>query len=166
MVDLPQTTPVDDALWQSIRHEVVERARLEPVLASFFHAAVLSHKSLEDALAYNLAEQLGNSILSPLAIYQVLLDAMQSDRSICERMRRDLTAHMERDPACGQYCLPLLYLKGFHALQVYRVANWLWRHERRSLALFLQSRASEIFAVDSRYCRRHHARSCHGSGDW
>ncbi len=44
--------------------------------------------------------------------------------------------------------LPLLYFKGFHALQVYRVANWLWRHERRSLALFLQSRASEIFAVD------------------
>ncbi|WP_297186350.1 serine O-acetyltransferase [uncultured Porticoccus sp.] len=148
MVDLPQTTSADDALWQSIRHEIVERARLEPVLASFFHAAVLSHKSLEDALAYNLAEQLGNSILSPLAIHQVLLDAMQSDSSICERMRRDLRAHMERDPACGQYCLPLLYFKGFHALQVYRVANWLWRHQRRSLALFLQSRASEIFAVD------------------
>ncbi|CSI59264.1 serine acetyltransferase [Vibrio cholerae] len=25
------------------------------------------------------------------------------------------------------YSMPLLYLKGYHALQGYRVANWLWR---------------------------------------
>jgi len=137
-----------DQLWQDIVAEVRDFAAREPVLASFFYAAVLSHKSLEEALAYNLAQQLGNAVLSDLSIHQVLLEAMDDDPALCERMRRDLTAYVERDPACNLYCLPLLYFKGFHALQVHRVAHWLWGHERRSLALFLQSRASEVFGVD------------------
>ncbi|MEZ5528398.1 MAG: serine O-acetyltransferase [Porticoccaceae bacterium] len=142
------TKATEDTLWQSIRSEVSDFAAQEPVLASFFYAAVLSHQSLEEALAYNLAQQLGNTVLSDLSIHQVLLDAMEKDAGISERMRRDLTAYVERDPACDRYCLPLLYFKGFHALQVHRVANWLWRNGRRSLALFLQSRASEVFTVD------------------
>jgi serine O-acetyltransferase len=44
--------------------------------------------------------------------------------------------------------VPLLYFKGFHALQAYRIAHHCWTTERRALALFLQSRISEAFAVD------------------
>ncbi|WP_461481493.1 serine O-acetyltransferase [Porticoccus sp.] len=137
-----------DPLWQTICSEVKTFAGQEPVLASFFYASVLSHPSLEAALAYNLAEQLGNTVLSDLSIHQVLTEAMANDAVLRERMRRDLTAYVERDPACDRYCLPLLYFKGFHALQAHRVANWLWRQQRRALALFLQSRASEVFGVD------------------
>lgn len=148
MPSSPSSQNSGDTLWQNICNEVTEFAGQEPVLASFFYAAVLSHKSLEEALSYNLAQQLGNSVLSDLSIHQVLLEGMNDDATIRERMRRDLCAYVERDPACDRYCLPLLYFKGFHALQVHRVANWLWRHQRRSLALFLQSRASEVFGVD------------------
>jgi serine O-acetyltransferase len=43
---------------------------------------------------------------------------------------------------------PFLFFKGFHALQAYRVAHWLWKQKRNSLALFLQNRISCVFAVD------------------
>lgn len=55
---------------------------------------------------------------------------------------------LSRDPACRGYSVPLLYFKGFHALQSYRVAHYYWTHERPALALYLQSRISEAFAVD------------------
>ncbi len=148
MVSSRRNHITDDTLWETIRSEVEVFAAQEPVLASVFYASVLSHDSLEAALAYNLAEQLGNTVLPDLSIHQVLTEAMADDAAIRERMRRDLTAYVERDPACDRYCLPLLYFKGFHALQVYRVSNWLWRHQRRALAMFLQSRVSEVFGVD------------------
>jgi serine O-acetyltransferase len=54
----------------------------------------------------------------------------------------------ERDPACQTYVQAFLFFKGFQALQAHRVAHWMWVHGRRSLALALQSRMSEVFAVD------------------
>ncbi|KAG6537587.1 hypothetical protein ZIOFF_002681 [Zingiber officinale] len=41
-----------------------------------------------------------------------------------------------------------LYYKGFLALQTHRVAHRLWAEGRRGAALLLQSRSSEVFAVD------------------
>jgi serine O-acetyltransferase len=138
----------DDSLWQTICVEVKEFVRQEPILASYFHDAVLSHDSLEAALTYILALQLDSSILPAMTIREVFSEAMESDAAISASMRKDLTAYVERDPACDQYSLPLLYFKGFHALQIHRVAHWLWKNGRRSLALYLQNRVSEIFAVD------------------
>ena len=44
--------------------------------------------------------------------------------------------------------MPLLFFKGFHALQSYRVAHYYWNQGREALALYLQSRISKIFSVD------------------
>ncbi|MBL4566609.1 MAG: serine O-acetyltransferase [Porticoccus sp.] len=137
-----------DTLWQAIYAEVEVYSQQEPVLTSYFHDAVLNHSSLEEALAYNLALQLDSNILSASVIREVFADALSAGSGINENMRKDLTAYVERDPACDQYSLPLLYFKGFHALQIYRVANWLWKNNRRSLALYLQNRVSEVFSVD------------------
>jgi serine O-acetyltransferase len=41
-----------------------------------------------------------------------------------------------------------LYYKGYHALQAYRAAHYYWNQDRKSLASYLQSRISEVFAVD------------------
>jgi len=137
-----------DWLWVTIQAEVAVLSQQEPILTSFFYDAVLSHQSLEEALSYNLAVQIDNTVLSALTIREVFIETMVAEPAIGDSMRKDLTAYVERDPACDQYCLPLLYFKGFHALQIYRVANWLWRNGRQSLALYLQNRVSEIFAVD------------------
>lgn len=137
-----------DPLWQSIREEVETAAVREPVLASFLHASILNHKTLEDALAFQLAAKLESPVLPAMLVRELIADAMEADKEIGKSMRADIRAVRERDPAATTYSEPFLYFKGFHALQTYRVAHWLWGHGRAALALYLQSRASEVFGVD------------------
>lgn len=137
-----------DQLWQTIKSEVAQASAEEPALAGYFHAAVLSHPSLESALAYALAGLLGNQVVSALTLHQVIEEGFRCDETIGANMRRDLLAHYERDPACDRHYVPLLYFKGFHALQAHRIGHWLWQQGRQSIALYLQSRVAEIFAVD------------------
>ncbi|MFA5631162.1 MAG: serine O-acetyltransferase [Porticoccaceae bacterium] len=137
-----------DALWHTIKQEITQASIEEPPLAGYFHAAVLSHDSLESALAYVLARLLGNQVVSPLTLHQVIEEGFAADADIGHKMRRDLCAHYERDPACDRYYIPLLYFKGFHALQAHRLSHWLWQRGRTSMALYIQSRVSEALGVD------------------
>jgi len=137
-----------DPLWRTIREEVAEEAASEPLLASFLYATVLNHKSLDDALAFLLAGKIESTVLPSMLIRELINDAMQADPGIGNAVRADLRAVRDRDPAAHHYSRPFLFFKGFQALQAYRVAHWLWRNGREALALFLQSRTSEVFNVD------------------
>jgi serine O-acetyltransferase len=137
-----------DPIWHEIRRETEISIGNEPLLASFLHAVVLRHDSLEDSLSLHLAQKLGSSTLGEIVLNEILREGLNSSPSIGNAIRDDLQAIRERDPACDRYSLPLLYFKGFHAIQSYRVAHYLWRLGRRELALYLQNRCSEVFAVD------------------
>ena len=137
-----------DAVWQRIREETTGHAADEPILASFLHATILNHAKLERALSFHLANQLDSPTASSLLLREVMLEAFKSDPAILEKVRADLCAVMERDSACHELYIPFLYFKGFHALETYRVAHWLWQQGRESLALFFQNRMSSEFAVD------------------
>ncbi len=63
-------------------------------------------------------------------------------------LRADLVAVYDRDPACSRFIEPVLYFKGFHAIQAHRLAHWLYGKGRRDFAFYLQSKASEVFQVD------------------
>ncbi|HBD11730.1 MAG TPA: serine O-acetyltransferase [Porticoccaceae bacterium] len=137
-----------DLLWSRMLREAETLSVAEPVLASYFHTAVLSHPSLESALAYTLAEILGNATVSKQAVRRVIDEALSADPVLGQKIRRDIEAYRERDPACRHAVTPLLYYKGFHALQVYRVAHYLWGQERRTMAYHMQNLGAEIFGVD------------------
>lgn len=137
-----------DPLWQSIREEVAGDAAGEPILASFLHATVLNHKSLEDALGFLLAGKLECSVLPAMLVRELIADAVEAKPDIGHSIRADIRAHRDRDPAAKRFSEPFLYYKGFHALQTHRVAHWLWHGGRAALALFLQNRTSEVFGVD------------------
>ena len=124
------------------------RGDLESILASFLHATILKHDTLEDALSFHLAGKLGGPSLSEMLIREVIDEALSSSPQIGEAIRADLRAVRKHDPASTSYSHPFLYFKGFQALQSYRVGHWLWTQDRRSLALFLQNRISQVFAVD------------------
>ena len=141
------TTQVD-AIWEAIRKEVREEVEREPILASFLHATVLKHGHLENALSFHLASKLANPSVSAMLIRELIDEAFGANPAISQATRADLQAIRDRDPASNGYSEPFLYFKGFHALQSYRVANWLWQQDRRSLAIHLQNRISEIFGVD------------------
>ncbi len=137
-----------DRIWQKIREETRIAIANEPILASFMHATILHHEQLECALSYHLANQLDSPSASSMMLREVFLEAFSQDTGIGQAIRDDLDAVLERDSACHEYHLPFLYFKGFHALQTYRVAHWLWLEGRQSLALFMQSRMSQKFGVD------------------
>lgn len=109
---------------------------------------MLSHQRLEDALSYILASKLESSAVTALSLRELIDESLRGDRAIGAAVREDLRAVLSRDPACRSYLVPLLYFKGFHALQAYRSAHYFWTHDRSTLALYLQSRISEVFAVD------------------
>lgn len=138
----------NDRIWQAIREEVAEDAKNEPMLASFLYAVVLNHKTFEDALSFHLASKLESPTLPAVTLRDLIDDALRGDPAIGNAARADTEAVCTRDPACRKYSTPLLYLKGFHALQSYRVAHYYWNQGRRPLALFMQSRVSEVFGVD------------------
>ena len=143
------SAPRDAAwLWRQVRTDAVALSGSEPNLASFFHASLLSHASLASALAFLLANKLGDRDVPPMLLRQVCDDAFGAEPAMAEAAAADCLAHYDRDPACHYYAMPVLYFKGFHAVQAYRVAHWLWHRQRRSLALFLQNRIATVFDVD------------------
>jgi serine O-acetyltransferase len=137
-----------DPVWSNVRSEALEMATHEPVLASFLHASVLNHKRFEDALSYLLAQKLGNMEVSSMLLRQVFDEAFHKDGEIGAAVRADVMAVLDRDPACQSYLEPLLYFKGFHALQAHRVAHWLLGQDRKPMAQFIQNRVSVTFGAD------------------
>lgn len=137
-----------DPVWHTIRQETREQAENEPALASFLHATILNHHTLESALSFHLANKLANPAISALQIREIIEHSIDQHNCISTSVRADIQAIYERDSACDSYSLPFLYFKGFHALQAYRVANCLWRRGRTSLAYFLQSHIALTFGVD------------------
>jgi serine O-acetyltransferase len=137
-----------DPVWARLRQEAEALVRREPALAGFALASIVNQPSLEEAVAHRVASRLGHPALSEDLIEQVYREAIADDPSLGEAFRADIVAVADRDPACTRLLEPVLYFKGFHAIQTHRLAHWLWRRERQDFALYLQSRASEVFQAD------------------
>jgi serine O-acetyltransferase len=144
LVSRQQAPPV----WAALRAEAQRGAADEPSLASLLNAAILAHGDLASALSFQLGRKLGSPELAAMTVREVCDDAYEGEPALIDAAEADLKAVFERDPACKGYLQPFLFFKGFQALQTHRVANWLWRHGRETLAFHLQSRASELFQVD------------------
>ncbi|MGI3168236.1 serine O-acetyltransferase [Pseudooceanicola sp. C21-150M6] len=140
-------TPVDP-VWDRITREAEEAIAKEPMLGGLIHSVILHHKSIENALSYRIAMKLTNSEMSEQLLREICDEAHQADPSLAAAARADVMAVYDRDPACHRYLQPLMYFKGFQAVQAYRVAHWLWTEGRTDLAYFFQMRTSEMFGVD------------------
>ncbi|MBW7981084.1 serine O-acetyltransferase [Enterobacillus tribolii] len=135
-------------VWQSIKAEARKLVECEPMLASFFHATLLKHENLGNALSYMLANKLASAIMPAITIREMVEEAYKADARMIDYAARDILAVRQRDPAVDKYSTPLLYLKGFHALQAYRIGHWLWSQDRKALAIYLQNQISVVFGVD------------------
>ncbi len=135
-------------IWQNMRDEAEIAGLVEPVLAGFYHATILSHQSFEQAISFHLASKLDSEAVPALQLFAVFEQCLAAEPDIAMAMLRDAEAHKERDPACDQYSVPFLYFKGYQALQAYRFSHWLWLQGRETLALYLQNQISQIFGVD------------------
>jgi serine O-acetyltransferase len=144
--EVPST--VIDLAWARLREEAEAIVAGEPSLSSFILTNVLNHGSLEAAVAHRVAARLGHPAVPAELIVQTFHEALAADPSIGEAIRADILAVADRDPACTRLVEPVLYFKGFHAIQTHRLAHRLWTTGRQDYALYLQSRSSEVFQTD------------------
>src|SRR2546430_11632328 len=137
-----------DPIWDRVRGEAEDIVRREPELASFIYSTVLHHDRLEDSVAHRIAERLDHSALSGDLIRQTYDEALRDEPDLGNAFRADMVAVYDRDPATSRFIDPLLYFKGFHALQTHRLAHWLYQKGRKDFAFYLQSRSSAVFQND------------------
>ncbi|MEL6677684.1 MAG: serine O-acetyltransferase [Pseudomonadota bacterium] len=144
----PTTITTIDPVWRAIREEAAEMAVAEPMLAGLVHASVLNRRSFADALSYRLGQKLASGEMTEGLLREVIADAHMADPDLVEAARVDLVAVLDRDPACHRLVQPLMFFKGFQALQAHRVARHMWTQDRPDMAYFIQMRTSEVFGVD------------------
>jgi serine O-acetyltransferase len=137
-----------DPVWTRIRKEADQIVRQEPELAPFIYTSVLHHDTLEDAVVHRLAERLDHPEVSGGLIRQAYADALEDSPAIGDAFRADIVATFDRDPATNRFIEPVLYFKGFHAIETHRLAHWLWNKGRKDFAYYLQSRASSALQSD------------------
>ena len=137
-----------DPVWARIRNEAEDIARREPELATFIYENILHHDTLEAAIAHRVSQRLDHADVSADMIRQAYGDALDDQPVLGEAFRADIVATVDRDPATSRFIEPVLYYKGFHAIQTHRLAHWLWNRGRKDFAYYLQSRASAVFQCD------------------
>ena len=136
-----------DPIWSQVRREAEQVSAAEPALAGFIYATILCQPRLEDAVVHRLAQRLQPSLDAGL-LHKTFHEVLDTEPSLGEAFRADIMAVAKRDPATARMIEPVLYFKGFHALQTYRLAHLLWQAGRKDFALYLQSLSSRVFQVD------------------
>jgi serine O-acetyltransferase len=137
-----------DPVWQRISDEARAAIATEPLLGGLLHGTILHHKSLERALSFRISEKLASAEMSAQILREISDEAYRADPELGAAARADIMAVFERDPACHRFLQPLVYFKGFQAIQAYRVGHWLWKQGRKDLSYFFQMRVSEMFGID------------------
>ena len=137
-----------DPAWDRIVDEAKSSLIKEPLLSSLVHSSILHHRNLEQALSYRVAYKLSTAEIPEQMLREISDEAMRGDGEISSCARADLVAVTERDPACNSFIQPLLFFKGFQAIQANRVGHWLWKAGRKDMAYYFQSRISEVFNLD------------------
>ena len=137
-----------DPVWQRICQEAEAAVDAEPMIGGLVHAGVLHHATFEAALGHRIAMKLASAEMSEQILRETANVAYAAEPALSLAARADLVAIYDRDPACHRFIQPLLFFKGFQAVQAYRLGHWLWTQGRRDMAYFVQMRVSEVFGVD------------------
>ena len=148
MADVRTNIQSIDPVWEQIQDEARQAVLDEPLVGGFIHACILHHKSLEKALSYRVAAKLASNEMSMVVVREIVEEAYAAEPALVAASRADLVAIFERDPACHRLLQPILYFKGYQAIQAYRIGHYLWTQGHKDLAYFFQMRVSEIFGVD------------------
>ena len=134
-------------VWDLICEQAEQLSSEEPLLSSFLYSAVLAHDTFEKALANVLANRVCDGTLLPTQLFPTFLSILEKD-DISKAAMLDIQVIKDRDPACQSFVEALLYYKGFHALQLHRIAHDLFHTGHEVMAYMLQSRCSEVLGVD------------------
>jgi len=137
-----------NSIWAVILDEAKNIISQQGDMTDFVKSTILNHEDFKSVLSWRLASKLSSSELKDKILSEIAFNSYNKNTDLIENAYMDLLAVRERDPACSRYIEPVLYFKGFQAIQAYRLGNYLYMKGNKDLALFLQMRASEVFGVD------------------
>jgi serine O-acetyltransferase len=137
-----------EEIWQAVREEAERVAAIEPALLPLLRGVVLDQPDLGASLSARLARKLAREDMPRGEIAPVLARIYSEHPDLVASAAADMRAITERDPACHSPLQPLLFFKGFMAISTYRISHYLWNQDRKALAFYFQSLASEVFGVD------------------
>jgi serine O-acetyltransferase len=141
-------TGAQSEVFTALTTEAAKLAETDPALSPLITSVIQPSKNLCEALGRLLSEKLAAKHLPEGLLLQLFADFTSAAGDLENIVERDLRAISKHDPAARDWVVPFLFFKGFHALQAYRLAHYLWNADRQHLALFLQNRISDLFAVD------------------
>jgi hypothetical protein len=104
-------------LWARLRHEAEDAFARERALVPIFVNSILNRSAFEDAVIHRISARLGHEIVPAYLVNDLFGQAVADDETIGAGFRADIVAALDRDPACERLIEPLLYFKGFHAIQ-------------------------------------------------
>ena len=134
--------------WKELQKNGADLVVSSPYLAALGQEIILNSKNMAEGLSRLLSRQQLDPTVHSKELETIFLSVYQKAPELPDKALCDLNVVVKRDPAAVDYLIPFLYFKGFHALQLYRLANWLWSHEEKYMALFLQNRSSILYGVD------------------
>ena len=136
-----------DKIWSQIVIEAESAIQSEPNLKNFLNEKILSHESIKAALSCSITEIIQSNLTKNYVCSRTFKEIM--NQSLCEKkIAQDLMAVFDRDSACNFLSTPLLFYKGFMALQIHRISNTLWLEKQPTIALSLQAIISRNYAID------------------
>ncbi len=148
VVQFSNAAQLQESIWNELQIEARAFAKQEKALASFLYGTIINQESFCRALGTYMADKLATPEFSALHLRQMIMNICRNNPDIIQGAALDLQAVRERDPACKSYVQAFLYFKGYMALQIHRIAYYLWQEGRELMAWHLQSRTSELFGVD------------------
>ncbi|MCY4303411.1 MAG: serine O-acetyltransferase [Aestuariivita sp.] len=137
-----------DPIWDQVMKEAQAAVVHEPSMGGLIQACILNHRTIEKALSYRIAAKLASNEMSMVILHEITDEAFSCEPELVMAAKCDLVAVHQRDPASHRLLQPILYFKGYQAVQAFRVGHWLWQQNRKDLSYFFQMRISEIFGVD------------------
>ncbi|MBV5326050.1 MAG: serine O-acetyltransferase [Chlorobium sp.] len=137
-----------ESIWSTIVAEAAAECLRDPEISIFLEQHIIRYDNFGASLAMLLSVKLGSKHFPPLVLQGLFEDFYRHCPEQVENALYDLLATQQRDPAAVHYFEIMLFLKGYQALQAYRLSHWLWKNGRRTMAYFIQNRMSEVFAVD------------------
>ena len=144
----PQDQKMIDDFWNDLVSLSIQIVKKEPALEALMNKLVLTCRSFDQCLARIISSKLASYEVDRQQLFQICMQAYADNPNLLCDAIADVYAVVNRDPASSSIVRVLLFLKGPHVLESWRVSHWLWEKDRKDFASFLQSRISDVFSVD------------------
>ena len=144
----PQDQKMIDDFWNVLVSLSLQNVKKEPALEALMNKLVLTCRSFDQCLARIISSKLASYEVDRQQLFQICMQAYADNPNLLCDAIADVYAVVNRDPASSSIVRVLLFLKGPHVLESWRVSHWLWEKDRKDFASFLQSRISDVFSVD------------------